>query len=215
MEFDETLQDRLKQAEMAEREVVRLSTLASQAPDLRVRAAKAQKTDQRRRSREETVARARTSAVAAAEKQSKIPELLGTAARAVIELYTALKDVDAQRRLSAEALSIADRIDYDSELEDIEEQEQSMGRDPRGLAYALAARHGEVRVKQMLEEMDPGFSFLRGCNVDDPLYRDVANFVVRHAVPKASQPTGNISQSEFVAKANSDPAPERNGVAAI
>jgi hypothetical protein len=214
MEFDEILQDRLKQAEMAEREVVRLSTLASQAPELRVRAAKAQKTDQRRRSREETVARARTSAVAAAEKQTKIPELLGTAARAVVELYAALKDVDAQRRHSAEALAIADRIDYDAELEDIEDQEQSMGRDPRGLAYALAARHGDVKVKQMLEELDPGFNLLRGCNVDDPLYRDVANFVVRHAVPKTSQPTGNISESEFVAKANSAPAPERNGVAA-
>ncbi len=197
MDFDETIQDRLKQAEMAEREVVRLQSLASEAPQLRLQAAKAQKFDQRHRSREEAVARARTSAAAAAEKQSKMPELLGSAARAVIELYTALKDVDAQRQHAAEALAVADRIDYDNELEEVEEQERSMDRDSRGLAYALAARHGDSKVKQMLEELDPGFTLLRGCNTDDPLYRDVANFVVSHAVPRASQPTGSISPSDF------------------
>ena len=87
-----------------------------------------------------------------------------------------------------EALSVADRVDYDIELEEGEEHERSLDRDTRGLAYALAARHGDGRVRQMLEELDPEFSMLRGCNLDEPLYRDVANFVVRHAVPKEANP---------------------------
>jgi hypothetical protein len=208
VEFNETLQDRLKQAEMAEREVTRLQSLASEAPNLRLQAAKAQKAYQRQRARDEAVDRAKSETANASERQSKVPELLGTAARSVIELYTALKEVDSHRRHASEALAIADRIDYDSELEQIEEQENSMGRDPRGLAYALAARYGDGRVKQMLEELDSGFNLLRGCNIDDPLYRDVANFVVSHAVPKAAQPSGASELSRPDA-----PSPELNGAA--
>ena len=52
-----------------------------------------------------------------------------------------------------EALAIADRVDYDIELEEGEEHERSLDRDTRGLAYALAARHGDAKVKQMLDEL--------------------------------------------------------------
>ena len=93
-------------------------------------------------------------------------------------------------------MAIADRVDYDIELEESEEHERSLDRDTRGLAYALAARHGEVRIQQMLEELDPEFSVLHGCNLDEPLYRDVANFVVRHAVPKEAVAQPTIDQPE-------------------
>ena len=155
---------------------------------MRLQQAKAQKDEERTRAKEDALSKARFSAQAAADKQNRVPDLLGQAARTVIELYTLLKDIDSSRRQAMEALSVADRVDYDIELEEGEEHERSLDRDTRGLAYGLAARHGDGRVRQMLEELDPEFSMLRGCNLDEPLYRDVANFVVRHAVPKEANP---------------------------
>lgn len=191
--FDDNLRERLKQAEIAEREVQRLQPLAAEAPQLRMAKIKAERETQRRQAREESTARAQECIQAATERQIAVPDLLGSAARAVIDLYSVLKDVDAHRRKAMEALAVADRVDYDIELEEGEAHERSLDRDPRGLAYALAARHGEARIRQMLEDLDPGFSLLRGCNLDDPLYRDVANFVVRHAVPKEAAPKGLIT----------------------
>lgn len=194
--FDEGLQGRLKQAEMAEREMQRLQPLASEAPQLRLQRAKSQREEERRRTKVHSLEQAKSSIQAAAKRQDMVPDLLGTAARSVIELYTLLKEVDTHRRKAMESLAVADRVDYDIELEEGEEHERSMDRDARGLAYALAARHGETKVKQLLEEMDPGFNLLRGCNLDEPLYRDVANFVVLHAVPKEAPTSGILSQPE-------------------
>ena len=175
--IDEDFQERLRQAESAEREMQRLQPLASEAPQLRLQKAKVQKEEERRRAKEESLYKAKQSAQSAADKQVRVPELLGHAARAVIELYTLLKDIESSRRQALEELAVADRVDYDIELEEGEEHERSLDRDTRGLAYALAARHGDTKVKQMLEELDPDFTMLRGCNLDEPLYRDVANFV--------------------------------------
>ena len=190
---DEGFQERLRQAESAEREMQRLEPMASEAPQLRLQKAKAEKEEERRRAKEESLSKARLSTQSASDKQHRVPELLGHAARAVIELYTLLKEIDSSRRQAMEALAVADRVDYDIELEEGEEHERSLDRDTRGLAYALAARHGDTRVKLMLEELDPEFAMLRGCNLDEPLYRDVANFVVRHAVPKEESPQALMS----------------------
>ncbi len=206
--FNENSQERLKQAESAEKEVQRLQPLAAEAPQLRLQKAKAQREEERHRTKEDALSKARNAAQAAADKQNRVPDLLGQAARAVIELYTVLKDVDSSRRLAMESLAIADRVDYDVELEEGEEHERSLDRDTRGLAYALAARHGDSRVKQMLEELDPEFTMLRGCNLDEPLYRDVANFVVRHAAPKDEPTPAFISQTSVPVPAPADPEPE-------
>jgi hypothetical protein len=93
-----------------------------------------------------------------------------------------MKELDGYRKEASESMAIADRVDYEIEVEEGEEHEISMDRDPRGLAYALAARHGDMRVKDLLEEMEPGFAFLKGCDLSEPLYRDVAKFVLQHAV---------------------------------
>jgi hypothetical protein len=130
---------------------------------------------------------ATAAAAAASQSQTKVPHLLGIAARAVNELYGALKDIESHRQAALQALAVADRVDYEIEVEEGEEHELSLDRDPRGLAYALAGRHGDSRVKRLLEELDPGFSPLFGCNLDDPVYRDVADFVMNRAVP-ASPP---------------------------
>ena len=119
---------------------------------------------------------------AASEKQSRVPALLDTAGKAVKELYTLVKEIDNRRREASESMAIVDRIDYEIEVEDGEEHEISLDRDPRGLAYALAARHGEVRVKSLMEDMAPDFGFLKDCNLAEPLIRDVAKFVLEHAV---------------------------------
>ena len=206
--FDDSSNERLKQAETAEREMQRLQPLAAEAPQLRLQKIKSQREEERRRTKDGAMSKAKSSTQAAADKQNRVPELLGEAARVVVELYTLFKDVDSSRRQAIEALAIADRVDYDIELEEGEEHERSLDRDTRGLAYALAARHGDAKVKQMLEELDPDFSMLRGCELDEPLFRDVADFVVRHAVPQEYPPVTVISQPVASATEEVEPEPE-------
>ncbi len=206
--FDDSSNERLKQAETAEREMQRLQPLAAEAPQLRLQKIKSQREEERRRTKDGAMSKAKSSTQAAAAKQNRVPELLGEAARSVVELYTLFKDVDSSRRQAIEALAIADRVDYDIELEEGEEHERSLDRDTRGLAYALAARHGDAKVKQMLEELDPDFSMLRGCELDEPLFRDVADFVVRHAVPQEYPPVTVISQPVASATEEVEPEPE-------
>ena len=206
--IDDGFQERLKQAESAEREVQRLQPIAAEAPQLRLQKAKAQREEERRQTKESALSQAANAAQTAADKQHRVPELLGQAGRAVIELYTLIKEIDTSRRQSMEALAIADRVDYDIELEEGEEHERSLDRDTRGLAYALAARHGESKVKQLLEELDPEFAMLRGCDLEEPLYRDVADFVVRHAVPQEITPATLISQPAAPAPAELEPEAE-------
>ena len=170
--------------------------MAAEAPQLRLQKAKAQKEEERRRIKEESILKATQAAQSAANKQVRVSDLLANTANAVIELYTLLKDIDSSRQQALEALAIADRVDYDIELEESEEHERSLDRDTRGLAYALAARHGDTKVQQMLQDLDPEFSMLQGCNLDEPLYRDVANFVLRHAAPKEAVAQSAINPPE-------------------
>ena len=193
--FDKGLEDKLKQAEEAEAELLRLQPIAAEAAQLRLEKAKAHKSEERKRSREYAMQQAQRAADAASEKQSYIPELLGNAGRSITELYKVLKEIDGLRTEASQALAIADRVDYEVEVEEGQEQEEALDRDPRGLAYALAARHGEGRVKEMLDEMDPDFSLIRGGNLDEPIFRDVAKFVVDHvnAAPKVARPVPDTS----------------------
>jgi len=191
--FDDSLDQRLKKAEEAEGELLKLQPMAAEAPKLRIEKAKQQKMQERNRVRDSATQVARQAAEAATEKQACVPALVDTAGKAVEELYAAMREIDAHRRQAAESLALVDRVDYEIEVEEGEEQEIALERDPRGLAYALSARHGDVRVKTMLEDLAPGFGFLKGCNLAEPLYRDVANFVIEHAVgsPEAAlQPNG-------------------------
>ena len=176
--FEPSREERLKLAEEAEKELTRLTPLAAEAPLLRAEKAKAQRNAERTRTREASLQQAKKAADAASERQSQVPDLLGAAARAVNQLYTALREIDSHRRESMQSLAVADRVDYEIELEHGQQEESSKDRDTRGLAYALAARHGDGRVKKLLEEMEPGFNPLNGCNLSEPLNRDVADFVM-------------------------------------
>ena len=119
--FNASLEEKLKQAEQAEQEVSRLQPLASEAPTLRAEKIKAQKAAERHRARETAMEQARDAARIATESQSAVPELLGNAARAVNELYVALKEIEVRRQSAMQALAVADRVDYEIELEDGEE----------------------------------------------------------------------------------------------
>ena len=188
--FDSSLDSRLREAEEAEKELVRLQPVAEEAPKLRLEKAKVQKSQEREHAKNSAMRIVERSMHAATEKQTRVPDLLESAGRAVQTLYTVMKELDGYRREASESMAIVDRVDYEIEVEEGEEHEISLDRDPRGLAYALAARHGDVRVKELLEEMEPGFTFLRGCDLSEPLYRDVAKFVLQHAI---NTPEGEIA----------------------
>ena len=161
---------------------MRLQPVAEEAPKLRLEKAKVQKQQEREQAKNSAMRVVERAMNTATDKQTRVPDLLETAGKAVQALYTVMKELDAHRKEASESMAIVDRIEYEIEVEEGEAHEISLDRDPRGLAYALAARHGDVRVKDLLEEMQPGFGFLKGCDMSEPLYRDVAKFVLEHAV---------------------------------
>ena len=196
--FDSSLDSRLREAEEAEKELVRLQPVAEEAPKLRLEKAKVQKRQEREHAKNSAMRVVDRSMRAATEKQTRVPDLLESAGRAVQTLYTVMKELDGYRREASESMAIVDRVDYEIEVEEGEEHEISLDRDPRGLAYALAARHGDVRVKELLEEMEPGFTFLRSCDLSEPLYRDVAKFVLQHAINTPEREIAAMTENQPV-----------------
>ena len=81
----------------------------------------------------------------------------------------------------------------------------ALGRDTRGLAYALATRHGELKVKQLMEELDPGFNILKGCNLDHPISRDIAQFILHHAIPNEASSSTVVSENAPARPETSEP----------
>ena len=192
--YDTSLDNRLEQAELAEMELAKLSPLAAEAPQLREAKAKANLEAERHTKKSTAMEEARKAAASATEMQKLVPEFLSVAAKAVKELYSVLREIDGSRQSATKALTIVDRVDYDVELEDGEARELAADRDPRGLAYALAAHHGDNKIHQLLDGLDPEFSYLRDCYMDEPLQRDLANFVVSHAVQKSHAPAPKAEQ---------------------
>ena len=187
------LEEKLRQAEDAADEVSRLASLASQAPLLRAEVAKAQRQEERDANRKNAIEQAKRAVAAAAKKQDEVPATLETVSKMVYSLYTTLKDIDNHRKEAAQAIAIVDRMDYEEEVESGGEEQQEMGRDPKSIEFLVASRHGQTRIKQLLEQMDPDFSYLRGCEVDEPLRRDVANFVLAHVISPAKATRDNSS----------------------
>ena len=180
--YTSLLEDKLRQAEEAESQVHQLESIASEAPRLRAEVARAQRQADRDRNRHAAMERARKELAAAAEKQADVPAALETVAKMVYSLYSYFKEIDAHRKDAYQCLAIIDRMDYEEDLEAGGEEQKEMGRDPKSIEFLVASRHGPTRIKQLLHELDPDFSFLKGCEVDEPLRRDVANFVLAHVV---------------------------------
>ena len=176
------LEKQLRQAEEAESEVNRLGNLAAEAPRLRIELARSQRRQERDGNRQIAREQARKEIAAAKERQIDVPLTLETVCKLVYSLYSLLKDVDTHRREAMRLMGVVDRMDYEEDLEVGEEEQKEMGRDAKGLEYLIASRHGQPRIKQLVDELDQDFSLLRNCALDEPLRRDVANFILAHVI---------------------------------
>ena len=180
--IDSHLEEQLRKAEEAESEVNRLGSLAAEAPRLRLELARTQRRQERDGNKQAALDQAIKEIHAAQERQTDVPLTLETVCKLVYSLYSLLKDVDSHRKEAMRLMGVVDRMDYEEELEAGEEEQAQMGRDPKGLEYLIASRHGQPRIKQLVDELDPDFSFLRSCDLDEPLKRDVANFILAHVI---------------------------------
>ena len=177
------LQERLRKAEEAENAVTRLGSLAAEAPTLRHELARAQRQQGWDRARKNAIEECKRKMELVYEKQNRVPLLLEEVSTMVSSLYQLFKEIDAGRRESLEQMAIVDRVDYEAELTDMEAEQEAMGRDPSSVEYLIASRHGYARVKKLMEETFPNFSYLKDCDLEDPMRRDVAQFVLSHVVP--------------------------------
>ena len=177
------LQERLRKAEEAETAVQRLGPLASEAPTLRVELARAQREQGWDRARKSAMEECRRKMESVYEKQNRVPQMLEEVSTMVSSLYQLFKEIDTQRREALEHMAVVDRVDYEAELTDMEAEQAEMGRDPSSVEYLIASRHGYSRVKKLMDEQFPHFSYLKDCDLDDPMRRDVAQFILSHVVP--------------------------------
>ena len=180
--IDSHLEEQLRKAEEAESEVNRLGSLAAEAPRLRLELARTQRRQERDGNKQAALDQAVKEIESAQERQTDVPLTLETVCKLVYSLYSLLKDVDSHRKEAMRLMGVVDRMDYEEELEAGEEEQAQMGRDPKGLEYLIASRHGQPRIKQLVDELDPDFSFLRSCDLEEPLKRAVANFILAHVI---------------------------------
>jgi hypothetical protein len=206
--LDSHIEEQLRRAEEAESEVNRLGSLAAEAPRLRVELARSQRRQERNGNSQTALEQVRREIAAAKERQAEVPLTLETVSKLVYSLYSLLKDVDAHRREALRLMGIVDRMDYEEELEAGAEEQKEMDRDPKGIEYLIASRHGQPRIKQMCDELDPDFSFLRNCDLDEPLRRDVANFIMAHVVSPERGNQDRAAASAAVSQDRNIPAPE-------
>jgi hypothetical protein len=177
------LQERLRKAEEAENAVSRLGNLAAEAPVLRQELARAQRQQGWDRARKNAMEECQHKMESVYAKQARVPQLLEEVSTMVSSLYQLFKEIDHQRRDALEQMAIIDRVDYEAELTDLEAEQVAMGRDASSIEYLVASRHGYARVKKMMDETFPNFSYLRDCDLEDPMRRDVAQFILSHVVP--------------------------------
>jgi hypothetical protein len=177
------LQERLRKAEEAENAVTRLGSLAAEAPVLRHELARTQRQQGWDRARKNAMEECKRKMETVYEKQNRVPQALDEVSTMVSSLYHLFKEIDGGRRESLEQMAIVDRVDYEAELTDMEAEQEAMGRDPSSVEYLIASRHGYARVKKMMDETFPNFSYLKDCDMEDPMRRDVAQFILSHVVP--------------------------------
>lgn len=176
------LQERLRQAEEAESKVRELGSLAMEAPHLRQELAQAQQQHAWDRAKKNAMEEAQRRMNAAIAKQERVPQMLEEISTMVSSLYNLFKEIEGCRKDATEHLAVVDRVDYEAELAIAEGEQAKMGRDPGSVEYLVASRHGPPRVKKMMEEFYPEFGYLRDCDLEDPMRRDVAHFILSHVI---------------------------------
>ena len=190
-ELSNELAQRLRKAEEAAAYVERLESLASEAPALREQFTFMQRIEERKQHRLDAIERAKYALDAANQAQENLPEIIASAANLVNRLASTLREVDTFRREATAALSVVDRMDYEDELEEIsdaQEQDESDGlsRDPQSTRMIIAARHGSTRVRQMIDQMSPGFDVFAGCGLDAaPMRRELTTMIMAQLAAEA------------------------------
>ena len=190
-DFANELTQRLRKAEEAAAYVEKLESLASQAPALREQVTILQRMEERERHRQDALQRARVALDAADAAQEQLPEIIASAANLVNQLSNTLREVDIFRREATACLSVVDRMDYEDELDEIQEPaegevEDGMARDPQSLRMIVAARHGGTRVKQLIDQMSPGFEVFKDCDLDSvPMRRELTTLIMAQLAAEA------------------------------
>lgn len=193
-ERSQELTHRLRKAEEAANYMERLESLASEAPALRERVNMLQRLEQRERYRREALERAQVALSAAAGAQQTLPELIASAANLVNQVAHTLREVDTFRREATTLLSVVDRMNYEDELDQAMEQPDDGDgeRDPQSIRMMVASRHGSTRVRQMIDELSPGFEVFARCDLDAvPMRRELTNLLMAQlaAEAEASRPS--------------------------
>ena len=190
-QFDNELTQRLRKAEEAAAYVERLESLASEAPALREQVSHLQRIQEREQHRNDAIERARYALDAADQAQENLPEIIASAANLVNRLAETLREVDTFRREATAALSVVDRMDYEDELDEIQESQEQEGeegfpRDAQSARMVIAARHGSTRVRQMIDQLSPGFDVFGGCELDrSPMRRELTTMIMAQLAAEA------------------------------
>lgn len=185
------LAQRLRKAEEAAAYVEQLESLASQAPALREQVSLLQRLEEREHHRQDAIERARVALDAANHAQENLADIVASAANLVNQLARTLREVDTFRREATASLSVVDRMDYEDELDHaLNEQhtadEDAVERDAQSIRMVVASRHGSTRVRQMIEELSPGFEVFAGCDLDAvPMRRELTNMIMAHLAAEA------------------------------
>ncbi len=190
-ELSNELAQRLRKAEEAAAYVEQLESLASQAPALREQVSLLQRLEEREQHRQDAIERARVALEAANQAQENLADIVASAANLVNQLARTLREVDTFRREATASLSVVDRMDYEDELdhalnEQHDSDEDAVQRDAQSIRMVIAARHGSARVRQMIEELSPGFEVFAGCNLDAvPMRRELTNLIMAQLAAEA------------------------------
>ena len=187
------LTQRLRKAEEAAVYMERLESLASQAPALREQVSLLQRMEERKKYRNEAAERAHVALEAAAQAQQNLPSLVADAANLVDQLARTLREVDTYRREAMTSLGVVDRMDYEDELDQALEYEQQTAdedspiqRDAQSIRMIVASHHGSARVRQLIEEMTPGFDVFANCDLDrSPMRRELTNLIMAQLAAEA------------------------------
>lgn len=220
-ELSNELAQRLRKAEEAAAYVEQLESLASQAPALREQVSLLQRLEEREHHRQDAIERARVALTAANQAQENLADIVVSSANLVNQLARTLREVDTFRREATASLSVVDRMDYEDELdhalnEQQDDDDDAVQRDAQSIRMVIAARHGSARVRQMIEELSPGFEVFAGCDLDAvPMRRELTNLIMAQlaAEAEANRPQQRRPASPPPPPQMSEPAiPEEQGV---
>jgi DNA repair exonuclease SbcCD ATPase subunit len=159
--------DRLTEAREAASELERLQRAAQDLPRLEAEAAAQHRQREREWTRQQATAGLEAAIVRAKEAQRAVPAAVEEAVASVERLRDALGAVIRELDEAYRHVARINEADYGEALEEAKAEEVRRGRDPSGsgLAYSVAARFSEGRVRALLDSAGAPV-LLEGCPRD-------------------------------------------------